>query len=889
MKNYKINILIFVLFTIFNPLLAEQFEFTPININYSGIEVKQDTIIAYGDYGSLIISYDGGAKWRQLRIFEKGKIQMVFWNDDGVTAFSDEGEIAISKDKAGTWTRAASLHDSVLAVIRYPDGYFIRSDKKLITLSDSFVKKKETPMISKPLDVSLPMKYKYSLAYFKDMLIAETDISRFIRFDRNLQPVDTIKLDSLGLTRYMIQTDSDYFYFRTYNSIYRSNDLKSYELIIDSLTYCHLYKIIEDNLYILNYYRPFSCKLYKFIKKDSINLLNSFVLSGFSGAEIKISDFGFGNKQLFVSGNAKILVRNASGDSTAHVISSFIRNSEHTCPYQINDSTFFISSRYNTGLCGKYFFLTYDNCITMKPTINWDSFPGNQSFYKDFSFEYFDDSSNTVYLGSGYRTSDNSGVRISKDFCRSFVFKSIPGFVFSSIMPIPKLEKLVSYPNIQKRNDNLIVSCNVFDNRDVLLTKIITYDLYFNQVSNFLDSNYAIDYVYSKDTNTFLVHCLKHPEHYYEIKNTTNKGKNWEIVKNYNVNDSLVYYKELKYKGKPMLLMLYMNALDSICTLEALDIEDRSVQKLFEFKKNIFDEYIPAKNGMDIYNDTLYFSVDDTLFYTNDIYNLSLWNYYILPDNGRIYRTFKRYGNNFYANYADDKNARGLYWIKIKEDEYIPEPPDIAAGDCNFGDFNIRETDYKTKSIAINNLSKDKDLLINSFTESNNLVFETDLPENGAFDSIVIKPGQQYKFNVTFKPDSAKFFSDSIVFHSNAHTSDSVAYLYGQGIDTVRISVDAETEEPTYIYIYPPKPVPSTSHVRALIYFDPRIVFDLNKVGVTDVNGSKVEGNENISLERLSPYSGYLNWNCSRVGNGVYFIHIRHGNNARVVKVIVSR
>ncbi len=102
--------------------------------------------------------------------------------------------------------------------------------------------------------------------------------------------------------------------------------------------------------------------------------------------------------------------------------------------------------------------------------------------------------------------------------------------------------------------------------------------------------------------------------------------------------------------------------------------------------------------------------------------------------------------------------------------------------------------------------------------------------------------------------------------------------------------VEAETtSDGTYLYLYPPKPTPSTNHVRTLVYFDPKVEFDLSKVGVTDVTGARIEGGENISFEWLSPYSGYLNWNCSQAANGVYFIHIRHGNNARVAKVIVNR
>jgi hypothetical protein len=100
---------------------------------------------------------------------------------------------------------------------------------------------------------------------------------------------------------------------------------------------------------------------------------------------------------------------------------------------------------------------------------------------------------------------------------------------------------------------------------------------------------------------------------------------------------------------------------------------------------------------------------------------------------------------------------------------------------------------------------------------------------------------------------------------------------------------EANTEQQTYLYIHAPCPVPAKNSVQSLIYWDPHIDIEDDDIGVIDVSGNKIEGKENITIDKLTPYSGFLTWNCARVAQGIYFIHIKHGNNSRIMKVVISR
>ncbi len=100
---------------------------------------------------------------------------------------------------------------------------------------------------------------------------------------------------------------------------------------------------------------------------------------------------------------------------------------------------------------------------------------------------------------------------------------------------------------------------------------------------------------------------------------------------------------------------------------------------------------------------------------------------------------------------------------------------------------------------------------------------------------------------------------------------------------------DCIVELEPYFYAYPPYPIPSGNSVRTLIYWESKYKLEETGFCIYDAEGVKVEGNQNIIFDKLSPYSGAIIWNCSQVSNGVYFIHIRHGNSSHFLKVMVFR
>jgi hypothetical protein len=89
-----------------------------------------------------------------------------------------------------------------------------------------------------------------------------------------------------------------------------------------------------------------------------------------------------------------------------------------------------------------------------------------------------------------------------------------------------------------------------------------------------------------------------------------------------------------------------------------------------------------------------------------------------------------------------------------------------------------------------------------------------------------------------------------------------------------------------YLYAYPPYPIPAKEFVSTLIFWDSKL--DINKaiMCVYDMNGNKICGKENITLEKQSEFSGIVTWKTSGVYKGIYFIQIVHGTQTKMIKII---
>ncbi len=678
------NIIILLLSIIINGnyvYAKNKFEFTPVNMSFDLVEAQNNVVTAYGTFGSMLISYDNAINWEQIRVFEKGGIVRMFLDNERITAFSDCGEIGISNDTGKTWQSFQGINDSVYAVITYPNGYFVRAKNNLMIFTDNFKEINRYPLCYSPAWIEHG--YSNSITFFNGQLIAEVDSSVtegyvnstfFLRFDDNLKFVDTISPKKLRLCAncygsYRITSDSNYFYNVVEKKIYRTNNFKIWEKIQSINDYFARFKIINNKFYFIEvgWYAVSTLVV-------SLNQLNypdsTKKVTGFRNTQIsdrrRIKDFIVHNGKVIFAGQNKLLIVMPLSDTVFSYYSDKNLNSTYAIPDKVKDSVYLFTGATYQGYYSNYVYKTDNNGLTFQPTI--DPF-NNADFLKfeTFLFKHYDSKEKLLYYAGTMDafTELEPGAFISSDLGKTFNYIKTPMSNNSN----PKSNR---FPNIQKNNDNFILTANGTNFiKDYTFTR--TYNKKFEEISFFRDSNMVINYLNSNDTNTFLFHCLNSLDSAYEIKYTTNKGLNWEIIKKYNKNDSLLYYKEIEINFIKYLFVVNFRKTDSVCTIDAMDLENRNVGTIYETKaiyrkdgktRFFVDETISICSD----SNTVYISNNDTLFYTKNLYDKSKWEYYLFPYNGKIKRTFSKFGDRFYAWYVDDIHPFNNYWFKLVPD-----------------------------------------------------------------------------------------------------------------------------------------------------------------------------------------------------------------------------
>jgi len=156
-------------------------EITPLILNFKGVIANDSMVVAYADFGSLLISTDNEQSWRQKRVFTGGEIITVIQQKSTLIACNDRGGIASSNDKGENWNIQKQLDDSILAFIPFNEGYLVRCKNSVLTLDSTFSVIQtfalESPEIRKiPLAYSsFQPNYRKSITGYNDHCIIEID------------------------------------------------------------------------------------------------------------------------------------------------------------------------------------------------------------------------------------------------------------------------------------------------------------------------------------------------------------------------------------------------------------------------------------------------------------------------------------------------------------------------------------------------------------------------------------------------------------------------------------------------------------------------------------------------------------------------------------------
>lgn len=871
---------------------SNEFEFTPLNINFNGVVANGDTIVAYGDYGSMLMSFDYGENWKQIRVFNSGIIINYFFESDRLVAFGSNGEIKISYDGGISWLVYTTLKENLLAVLSIKEGYVLRYTEEIIKLNINF----------KVLDLRKIKNTKYfgnigfknSMVYFQDNIILSIDTNvNLIKMNTKLEIIDTLSAKDLGIcnncsTDLKIFSDAKYIYFYSDKKIYRSQDFKQIEKIYDCpISYASM-RVYDNKMYfmhngLLGEWSEFYFKVFQLVNKDSVKLITYSKNNVRSSYNTKgVNDFLVVKNRIILASENKLLAINNIGDSTSKIISILGYPIYYENPDVIgnNDFLFYTSgSIHEKSFFNKFeslIFYTSDSGITFNSYLNQNYI--NDFVYWKFEFKYFDNQSKNLILG-GYNSFDFNNTSGAYKFTNNgsqFSFKKIDWFYFNNNYKIT--------PNMYKSRDNYIIGYNTRVSGYTPTSTIVTFDDSFNKISHFRDSNYTVFYSASKDTNTFLLETFDDVDSTIKIKYTENKGINWDIIKRFLPKYDLLYNREVSLNDTTYLAFAVYNESESTIIFSILNLESREYQELYSYKYNILDIDSKFNNALTTDSNKIFMAINDTIFEISNIKDVTTWKKTILPNNGKIRKTFKKYGDKYLARYSDKNNLDNLYWIKIN---FTPkQKPEISSEDRDFGKIDIKDKSSVTRDVYIGNNSKTEKLEVYSYLANIDSAFTTDLPKIDKSNPLIIDPSTYYHFLVTFKPNKVKKYNDSIIFHSNAIISDSITYLRGEGIDTVKSSV---TEEYSYFYSWDPYPIPGVNQIKFYANWDSSSDIDTDKKIVFDLFGNEIGKSSDLKLFKNAPFSGYFVWDCLNIPTGIYIIQINHGTSKNFIPVMVVR
>ena len=91
------------------------------------------------------------------------------------------------------------------------------------------------------------------------------------------------------------------------------------------------------------------------------------------------------------------------------------------------------------------------------------------------------------------------------------------------------------------------------------------------------------------------------------------------------------------------------------------------------------------------------------------------------------------------------------------------------------------------------------------------------------------------------------------------------------------------------LWLSTPYPTPSQNSVKVNVRWGSDWDFGSANYGVVDLQGRKIAGKESISLIQQNQESCTLQWDCSNITQGIYFLWVSHGTSRQVVPVYVER
>ena len=193
MKSY-----FYILFFLYSLQLSTSKEVqisNPIIADYYDCIYKDNQIIVYGTNGIINISNDDGKTWATQKIFDRGKIVFMSYENDGIYAVNENGEIIKSENNGRFFKPYSNFtvtpDKRIWSMKKFEDKFLIRTINSISLLDKNFslIKKETLPTLNESMYAytdSLLTQFVNNFVVFKDNIIVSLDSAQFMVFDKSL-------------------------------------------------------------------------------------------------------------------------------------------------------------------------------------------------------------------------------------------------------------------------------------------------------------------------------------------------------------------------------------------------------------------------------------------------------------------------------------------------------------------------------------------------------------------------------------------------------------------------------------------------------------------------------------------------------------------------------
>ncbi len=635
----------------------EVINFKPMTINYSGVLRVEDTLFLYGNSKYYIkTNLDISVIQRyEIKLIENIVVEPIeFYVDSNkYVVFSKNGYVFSSNDFGLNWNIVNLSDSKILAVIKdkkIETEYYVRTKDEILKLDEKFEKLNQYQINS---DYTIPsygyykFELKKSITKYRDKILLTLDSARVLVLDSAFN-----KNEIIDFNTYL---DSNEQFWGGYDIVSTYNEMFFYLTTVSKNGYLRS-RIIQFNLISTKLYKDslgagivnvFNDSLFYFKKDDkSIRDTNALfsLFSHNSNFFKSLNDFYKVDDIIYFIGNNSLIQSFNLKSNNAKTISEFVVGpSQRFPPIIINDSTYNFLD-YTLPL----FYKTTNKGITYFPTKSkaeflTDSLFTNQSKFNRYLYNHSD---SLLYLiGKLDKYSSTTYLFVLDKDLNVIEHKQIEGYnpQFNSPINMP-YNTLSALSTLEiGQNDNLLyfIGYNVQNYKtNMYYTSIMFYNKNWDYLKVFVDSNYTTNFVFAKDTNTFLVHSADILDSSKSvIKYTNNNGANWIILKKYDKQDSLLFLKQIDFGNQSYLFLFHSDGIYEIPNNVILDIVDLNTfsiirQKVWYNTENdsdfIYRFYVFQSQD----KSNLYLSTLDTLYFIRDIMSYSQWLYKFMPNKG---------------------------------------------------------------------------------------------------------------------------------------------------------------------------------------------------------------------------------------------------------------